>query len=246
MAKTTLQLQQGRLLVQEYDSAGNLVGDLVRFGTTDTVTLNTDVSKLEHYNTEGETGIPALDGNHVTQQKTTINVTTSDITNANLARANFAGITEVTQASETAATYTVASSSLGAIYDIGKRNISAVTVTDTGAVTTYTEGVDYEYSKTWGTIEFLESGSIVEASETIVTYDAAATTSYAFAGLENTSKEYKLIFEGIATAGTSQKYVFPKVALAITGDQTLKSETQAYTALNFEGALYGDYTIETA
>jgi len=65
----------------------------------------------------------------------------------------------------------------------------AVTVTDVGAVTTYTEGTDYELGNTG--IKLLAGGTMVDAAGVEISYTSA--TSYNIQGVADSVKEYELI-----------------------------------------------------
>jgi hypothetical protein len=230
----SLQLQNGALYLEEYQSDGSL-GAKVPFGTTDTISFNTSLDKIEHYDTEEEEQV--RDGEDVTKRNITLAVTTNDITAEMLERAHLASTTDLTQTAQTDTAVVIAAANHGEVNELGYMDITAITVKDSTDTTTYVEGTDYTYDRKWGTLIALSTGSIVDEAEVHVTLSANAITSgKTLTAFAVDKKEYRMTFQGRSSKGINEKHVFEKVSLALEGDRTLKTGESQYTSLSFTGA----------
>ncbi len=246
MANNNLQLQNGELLLEEYQTDGSL-GGMIEFGGTDVIGFSVSLDKLEHNNTEDTEQV--LDGNDVIKRNISLSVETRDITNDMLERAHLASSTTVTQTDITDQPVTLTSVTLGQVHDIGYKDITALVVKDSTDTTTYVEGTDYTYNRKWGTIVPLASGTITDATDLNLTVSANAVNGKLMTAMAADRKEYRMTFQGMSSKGIYTKYVFEKVDLSLDGDAQLKNTDTAYSSLTFTGsALKWNgkyYTVET-
>jgi hypothetical protein len=135
----SLQLQNGALYLEEYAADGSL-GAKVPFGTTDEISFNTELEKIEHYDTEEEEQV--RDGEDVKKRNITIALTTRDITTDMLIRAHLASAVDLTQTEQTDTAVVVAAANHGEVQDLGYKDITAITVKDSTDTDTYVLGTD--------------------------------------------------------------------------------------------------------
>ncbi|WP_297525125.1 hypothetical protein [Sulfurovum sp.] len=246
MANNNLQLQNGELLLEEYQPDGTL-GGMIPFGGTDVIGFSVSVDKLEHNNTEDTEQV--LDGNDVIKRTVSLSVETRDITNEMLERAHLASSTTVTQTAATDEAVVLSAVKLGQVAEIGYRDITALEVKDSTDATTYIEGTDYTYNRKWGTLIPLSGGSIVDGADLHLTLSVGAVSGKMMTAMASDRKEYRMTFQGMSSKGIYTKYVFEKVDLSLDGDAQLKNTDTAYSALTFTGAAlkYNGkyYSIET-
>ena len=232
-----LQLMGGAIYLEEYAADGVTLGNKIYPGTTDVVSFNTDLEKIEHNDTEDE--VQTLDGEDVTKRNINIAFTTADINNTFNKIAYLASEAALTQTEQTATAVVIASTVHGKVEEIGYKDITSLTVQDALDTTTYVEGTDYTYDRKWGTLIVLSTGSITDTDEIHLTVDANAITD----GVSLTSfavdkREYRLTYHGHSSKGRNEKHIFEKVSIAMEGDRNLKSGgDQAYTTINFTGAV---------
>jgi hypothetical protein len=85
----------------------------------------------------------------------------------------------------------------GKLIELANGNVSAVVVTNVGAVVTYTEGVDYKIDNaSVGFIEIIESGSITDGLDLEITYVNGGITSSLVKGGTNSSVKMALKLVG--------------------------------------------------
>jgi hypothetical protein len=242
-----LQLQNGALYLEEYAADGRL-GAKVPFGTTDEISFNTELEKIEHYDTEEEEQV--RDGEDVRKRNITIALTTRDITPEMLIRAHLASAVDLTQTAQTDTPVAVAAANHGEVQDLGYKDITAIDVQPSGGGTPYVAGTDYTYDRKWGTLIALSTGSIGDGDALDVTISAnAITDGKTLTAFAVDKKEYRMTYQGRASKGLNEKHILEKVSLAMEGDRALKSGDGEYTSISFTGAALknnGKYhTIET-
>ena len=230
-----LQLQGGAIYLEEYATDGSL-GDKFYPGTTDVVSFNTELEKIDHNDTEDEEQV--LDGEDVVKRNMSIAFTTADINNTFNKMAYLASEVALTQSAVTGEAVTIASALAGKVEDFGFMDITTLAVTDVTDATTYVDGTDYTYDRKWGTFIILDGGSITDADEIHVTFDAdAITDGVSLTSFATDKVEYRMTYQGRSSKGRNEKHVFEKVSIAMEGDRTLKSGEKAYTLINFTGAV---------
>jgi len=232
---SNLQLQGGAIYLEEYASDGTL-GDKFYPGTTDVVSFNTDLEKIDHNDTEDEEQV--LDGEDVVKRNMTIAFTTADINDTFNRLAYLSSEVALTQSAVTDEAVTIASALADKVEDLGFKDITALVVKDSTDVTTYVEGTDYTYDRKWGTLIVLSTGSISDADELHVTLTAnAITDGKTLSSFQVDKREFRMTYQGRSSKGRNEKHIFEKVSVAMEGDRTLKSTEKAYTLISFTGAV---------
>ena len=224
----------GAIYLEEYAANGTL-GDKFYPGTTDQVSFNTDLEKIEHNDTEAEEQV--LDGEDVVKRNMTIAFTTADINDIMNTMAYLSSSAALTQTAQTDTAVVVASALAGKVEDLGYMDITSFVVKDAADTITYAEGTDYTYDRKWGTFIILSSGTIVDGVEIHVTLSAKAVTGKDLTSFAVDKKEYRMTYQGRSSVGRNEKHVFEKVSIAMEGDRTLKSGDKAYSLINFTGAV---------
>ena len=230
-----LQLQGGAIYLEEYQSDDTL-GDKFYPGTTDVISFNTSLEKIEHYDTEEEEQV--LDGEDVKKRDITLNFETADINDTFNAMAFLASSEDMTQTAQTDTAVVLSSVAAGKVEDLGYYDITAIEVKDSTDTTTYTDGTDYTYDRKWGTLIVLSSGSISDGDDIHVTLSANdITDGKTLTSFTVDKKEYRLTYQGRSSKGRNEKHVFEKVSIAMEGDRVLKSGDKEYTVIKFTGAV---------
>ena len=230
-----LQLQGGAIYLEEYNTDGSLQ-DMIYPGTTDLLSFNTDLEKIEHNDTEEEEQV--LDGEDVIKRNMTIAFTTADINDVFNALAYLSSSTDFTQTATTAEAVTLTAVALGGVEDIGFYDITSLVVKDSTDTTTYVMGTDYTYDRKWGTLIALKTGSITDATDLHLTLDTnAITEGKNLSSFQVDKREYRLTYQGRSSKGRNERHVFEKVSIAMEGDRTLKSGDKEYSIINFTGAV---------
>ena len=231
---TKLQLQGGAIYLEEYRADGTL-GDKIYPGTTDSVSFNTSLEKIEHNDTETEEQV--LDGEDVIKRNMTIAFVTADINDTFNRLAYLSSEAALTQAVQTDKAVVIATSVLDKVEDLGYFDITSFVVKDVTDTTTYVDGVDYTYDKKWGTFIIPTGSSIAAGVEVHITLSAEAVEGKDLTSFAVDKREYRMTYQGRSSQGRNEKHVFEKVSIAMDGDRTLKSGDKAYTLINFTGAV---------
>ena len=231
-----LQLMGGAIYLEEYAADGSL-GNKIYPGTTDVVSFNTDLEKIEHNDTEEE--VQVLDGEDVTKRNMTIAFQTADINDTFNRLAYLSSEAALTQTAQTATAVVIASALADKVEDIGYKDITTLVVKDVLDTTTYTEGTDYTYDRKWGTLIVLSTGSITDTDEIHLTVTAnAITDGKSLTSFAVDKREYRMTYQGRSSKGRNEKHIFEKVSIAMEGDRSLKSGgDSAYTIISFTGAV---------
>ena len=109
------------------------------------------------------------------------------------------------QASGSMAAKSVTVTKLGRWVELGFKNLEALqAVTNTTAVTTYVEGVDYELNRPLGWIRALEDGAIAVNDVIKVTGAYKAATGSIIKGSTRTEVRARIVFDGINQADQNQ------------------------------------------
>ncbi len=225
----------GKLYIEPF-IAGVLSGVRTYFGITENINLTTDAEYLEHQNSE--TAIFKTDKKVQKSIGATITFGTAEISIDMLNRA-YSGTKKVlSQAVTTAEAVSIVGVKIGGTYDIGFYGITSL------ADAVFVENVDYTYDAGSGMITVLEGGTITDDDDFSLTIDADAFEGSLMAGLTGESLEARLTFVSAPLAGKRFKYTFKKVAIAASGDLSLKGDE--FMVLNFEGSALSDETVVDA
>lgn len=229
---TKLQITGGALFIEPYATDGVTLGAKIAFGTTDEITLSTEVEKVQHNDTETKESV--LDGDYVVSRSVTLSFTTADISPTMLSRAYLGSTTAVTQVAAVDVAVVTAAVVIGGRYDTGYRNVTSVVVKDDTDTTTYVEGTDYTLAKKGGYIVILEGGSIAATDVLHLTVNAPAGTGTLINAMQLDALQGRLTYTGDASVGDSHEYILEKVSLNASGDISLKSSE--VTTISFEGS----------
>ncbi|MFA5669924.1 MAG: hypothetical protein WC967_11815 [Balneolaceae bacterium] len=229
---TKLQITGGALFIEPYATDGVTLGDKIAFGTTDEITLSTEVEKVQHNDTETKESV--LDGDYVVGRTVTLSFTTADISPTMLSRAYLGSTSAVTQSAAVDVAVVTAAVIIGGRYNTGYRNVTSVVVKDVTDATTYVEGTDYTLAKKGGYIVILDGGSISATDVLHLTVNAPAGTGTLINAMQLDALQGRLTYTGEASVGDSHEYVFEKVSLNASGDVALKSGE--FTTISFEGS----------
>ena len=209
VTNTPLTLGRGQILLARSPAAGILATRGFRYiGNTPGFSINFEESKLDHYSSDQ--GIKEKDESITIEVNRAGSLETDRVSPSNLALFFLGSASALTQVSALAIVENFEDEvEIGAFLQLGKsslnitgaRGVDVTTVTNTGAVVTYTEGVDYAVHANQGMIEILPTTTMTELAEIIVTYDLVAETR-------------NRIISGN----------MPRVRLSANGDFTLKSD----------------------
>lgn len=158
----------------------------------------------------------------------TLQMTLNDLNKTNVARAIFGSETAVTGATVTAEAVTAYK---GSIVPLAHPSPTAVTVTDTGAVTTYVANTDYEIRA--GGIFIIAAGAITNAQAIKVTYTFASYDKVE--AMTSASILLELHFEGLNEANSGKPVIVdiykaqlsPTKALSLLGDKFADLQVEA-------------------
>ena len=228
----------GKLYIKSI--VGGVKQPMVYFGSTDDIKLTSNVTYIEHKNTEQSVSV--TDKKVATDRKATITFTSSEISPEMLSRAYMGTKATVTQAAGTAVAQVLTNIAFDTFYDTGIVKITQMVVKDSTDTTTYVEGTDYTYDKNTGYITFLASGGTIVAGDEIhLTIDNDSYDKTLVASLKGEQLEGELIFISDPQAGEKYRYTFKKVDITATGDFALKSAD--FTTISFEGEALVDDTV---
>jgi len=192
------------------------------FGQTESASVNFNVEKVEHQNSEG--AILTTDLEVTKAVSAEISIQTADLNPTALALAFSGEYIETTQASATGVEVDLTNVQAGLVYELGKRKVKNVVVTyndgteDVAAV----ENVDYSVDYEFGTIEIAKDGVLVN-KDIKVTFDNDAVTVGQFTTLNKTSQEVALRFISKPLHGKPSKTDIFRANLSLDGDFALKS-----------------------
>lgn len=214
MAKNYYYSGQGSLLMAERDPITGQPGGFIRIGNVPELTLNIEVTKFEHK--ESESGARLVDLSLVTEKKGTFEFTVENLSMDNLAMGLWGekqAIAGATVATSTPENVVLGKFIAGAVYALNNPKVSSVVVKDSTGTTTYDPSVpgDYILDEKNGTIEPVVGGAIATA-----TASAGVTlkVSYTYAAHEKvdaftkaSAPERWLRFQGINTIDDSRVIV---------------------------------------
>lgn len=228
---TKLQITGGALFIEPYATDGVTLGAKIAFGTTDEITLSTEVEKVQHNDTETKESV--LDGDYVVSRSVSLSFTTADISPTMLSRAYLGSTSTVTQVAAVDVAVVTAAVVIGGRYDTGYRNVTSVVVKNVTDTITYIEGTDYTLSKKGGYIVIL-GGAITASAILHLTVNAPAGTGTLINAMQLDALQGRLTYTGEASVGDSHEYILEKVSLNAAGDIALKSGE--FTTISFEGS----------
>jgi len=210
---------KGSLYFDRFDSNGNKTGE-IHLGNAPDFTLTPELEKLEHFSSTK--GLKTKDKEIVISAKVSAKFNLEEYTLENLKNALLATEESFTQTAGNVTDQSVVVSRLEAYYDLGKRSISNVVVTDQTGTTTYVEGDDYTVDEVSGRIFIPETSAIAKGDTILVDYDYADLSTGTFLNIAKETKiEGVLRFKGDPAVGKAYEFYFGKVSLSATGDIAL-------------------------
>ena len=213
-----LQLQGGSIYLEEYNTDGTTLQAMIYPGTTDMLSFNTDLEKIEHNDTEEEEQV--LDGEDVIKRNMTIAFTTADINDTFNALAYLSSSTDFTQTASPGEAVTLSAVALDGVANIGFYDLSNLVVQDDTDTTTYVLGTDYTFDRKWGTFIALSTGSITALDDLHLVFDAAEITAGKnLSSFQVDKREYRMTYQGRSSKGRNERHVFEKVSIAMEGDR---------------------------
>ena len=220
MAKNYYYSGQGSLLMAERDPITGQPGGFIRIGNVPELTLNIEVTKFEHK--ESESGARLVDLSLVTEKKGTFEFTVENLSMDNLAMGLWGekqSIAGATIATGTPESVKLGKFVAGAVYALNNPKVSSVVVKDSTDTTTYVAfnpanpsvPGDYILDEKNGTIEPVAGGAIATATAST---GVTLKVSYTYAAHEKVdaftkaaAPERWLRFQGINTIDDSRVIV---------------------------------------
>lgn len=188
-------------------------------------------------------GVRAIAEKDTTQTTVTVTATCKMLTDRVRALGWASDLTYENQAAVTAGTKTFAGVEVGGIYDVGKLNISNVTLADMStAAVAYVLGTNYEVDAEAGLIRLI---SLPGANTGLtVTYDAAASLTAAKRPRLGIGSKADLrggfMCRGTNTVGVRQLVKIPILQFRPSG--TVSLSTEDFTVVQIEGTAFIDST----
>jgi len=215
-------------------------------GNTPEFTLTSESEVLEHM--DADHGVRFKDDSVQTSFMQSGTVVTDNIDYENVALFFLGTSSSLAVTSATAVVDTVAAIAFGtyqlgvtANRPTGHRKIASVVVTDGagGTPVTYVAGVDYVIDAEYGTVTFLEGGTIEAGDPATITYNVAASTrKQVISG--NKTIEGALHFKSFNPVGPKTDYFMPWVKLTPNGDFALKADDWLTLPFSIEVLKKGD------
>jgi len=166
-----------------------------------------------------------------------VSVTAHDLSSANLRKALFGTSTTTASGSVTDEAATAyAEGFIPTVSPIDKTQ--TVTVTDSGAVTTYVDGTDYEVRD--GGIYILSGTNITEGESILITYTGVAFDLVQ--ALTQAAQEYEMVFEGLNEARSGKPVVVQAFRVKLGAAQNVSLIGEDYAALELTGNVLQDST----
>ena len=187
---------QGPLFIAQRDAAGVPTG-FVFVGDLGEASLTPNVDRVEIR--ENVSGISAVANSFIRGVQYDLTLRMRSIRRDHLAQALQGAATAKTAASVTDEAHTGYHDKFIAL---DHNKVSAVVVTDSTGVTTYTAGTDYVLQADEGLVEILSTGTITDGQALLIDYSYAAQSHVQVAP---TNQEFYLMFAGINTADNDKQ-----------------------------------------
>lgn len=199
------------------------------FGDCNALSVTIKATQLDHYQSTG--GIKTLDESATIQADASGSLTTEDISINKLALFFFGTATSIVDAGTTVTSEAVGPVIPGAYYQLGVSPTNPVgnqdldvttppTVKDSGGVTTYAAGADYNIDPLWGRLEIVVGGAITSGSTVKVSYKTKAQTkTRVISG--KTPIEGALRYTSVNRAGSDNVWYLPRVRITPNGSYEL-------------------------
>ena len=229
-------IPRGRVYFDPFNASEELTGEIA-LGNCPGITISISTEKSDHFSSE--TGLRQKDGSWVIQVDRTGSVTCDNFSPSNAALWLSGTLEKKTQAAtpvtaEMRAVIPGRQYQLGATTanPLGVRNVTAVTVKNADASTTYSAGTDYNVDLETGRVQILESGTIVAGNVQFGYTPVAATFDAVKSGGKSELQGALRVVSDNATGGNRDWYL-PKVTLTPSGDLALIAEGTDVVTMEF-------------
>lgn len=220
-----LKLGRGEIYFARFLPGTNIPQGERYFGSTSDFTVTVSTDKLDHFSSER--GVKVKDKSVVLQTNRSSKITTDNIDANNLALFFFGTADTLTTVAATARSETFVGAKQGLYYQLGTtdttpsgvRKVTNVVVKV--ATVTKTLGTDYTVDLARGRIRIVPGGSIVDATDVVVTYDVAASTrTRILSGA--VAIEGQVRFIAYNAVGEDIDYFMASVSVSPDGDYSIK------------------------
>ena len=235
--KSEYLIPRGKVYFDPFDANEQLTGEFP-LGNCPGLSLTINTEKTDHFSSE--TGLRQKDGSWVIQVDRTGTLQCDNFSPSNAALWLSGTLQKKTQAATpvTGEKRTVIQGrqyQLGATAanPLGVRNVTAITVKNSGGTTTYVAGTDYNVDTETGRVQIIEGGGIASGSEVQFGYTpvAASFESVKSGGKSELQGALRVVSDN-ATGGNRDWYL-PKVTLTPSGDLPLIAEGTDVVSMEF-------------
>jgi hypothetical protein len=230
-------LGRGRLYFARYLAGTTTPDGFYYLGNSPEFNLTIGADYLDHF--DSDAGVREKDQSIPLQINRTGTLTLDEIIDRNIALFFFGVASTVTTASATAATDTIEAVHLGATYKIGASVNNPVGVMGVDNVVlkvltvTKVRDTDYELDEDLGLVTVLETGSIVDGNDLLLTYDLVANSrGRVVSGNDPVSGALMYIADN--AAGPDHHYYMGAVKLTPNGDFAQKGDTWQQMSFNLD------------
>lgn len=235
--KSEYLIPRGKVYFDPFDANEQLTGEFP-LGNCPGLSLTINTEKTDHFSSE--TGLRQKDGSWVIQVDRTGTLQCDNFSPSNAALWLSGTLQKKTQAATpvTGEKRTVIQGrqyQLGATSanPLGVRNVTAITVKNSGGTTAYVAGTDYNVDTETGRVQIIEGGGIASGSEVQFGYTpVAASFESVKSGGKSELKGALRVVSDNATGGNRDWYL-PKVTLTPSGDLPLIAEGTDVVSMEF-------------
>ncbi len=222
----------GDLLIDVLDDAGQSTGYLPPVNATEMMLAAKGADTKERLSKMRDTYGQVLDSVAMPNPHE-VTISLDDLSGEVLAMA-FSGTREtLTQASGTVTDKAV-TAKLGNWVELGHMEISAVTVKDSGGLTTYVEGTDYALNTRLGLLRALPGGAITDAQVLSVGYSHAAVSGVTVRGATRSQIDVRLKLDGINKA-TGEKIIVEVPRATLNADNEVDFLSEEFASVTLTG-----------
>lgn len=235
--KSEYLIPRGKVYFDPFDANEQLTGEFP-LGNCPGLSLTINTEKTDHFSSE--TGLRQKDGSWVIQVDRTGTLQCDNFSPSNAALWLSGTLQKKTQVATpvTGEKRTVIQGrqyQLGATAanPLGVRNVTAITVKNSGGTTTYVAGTDYNVDTETGRVQIIEGGGIASGSEVQFGYTpvAASFESVKSGGKSELQGALRVVSDNVT--GGNRDWYLPKVTLTPSGDLPLIAEGTDVVSMEF-------------
>ena len=235
--KSEYLIPRGKVYFDPFDANEQLTGEFP-LGNCPGLSLTINTEKTDHFSSE--TGLRQKDGSWVIQVDRTGTLQCDNFSPSNAAlwlsgtlqKKNQAA-TPVTGEKRTVIQGRQYQLGATAANPLGVRNVTAITVKNSGGTTTYVAGTDYNVDLGTGRVQILAGGAIATATDVLFGYKPVAATYDAVKSGASAELTGALRIVSDNAAGGDRDWYLPKVTLTPNGDLPLIAEGTDVVAMEF-------------